>query len=73
MTDAQVAKLKSISPQDFAALGLHQFAYVRAGTLDGQAFWSIHAADGTEMARILDRETAFAACRQNDLEPLSVH
>ena len=71
--DGQVANVKTFSPQDFAALGMHQLAYVRASVLNGQVFWSVHAADGTEMARIPDRDTAFAACRQNELEPLSVH
>ena len=73
MKDAQVARVKTFSPQDFAALGMHQLAYVRQGLINGQAFWSVHAANGTEMARLLDRDTAFAACRQNELEPLSVH
>ncbi len=71
--DGQVTKVKSFSPQDFAALGVHQVAYVRPAVLNGQVFWSIHAADGTELARLMDRDTAFAACRQNELEPLSVH
>ena len=71
--DRQVTRVKTFSPQDFAALGMHQLSYVRASALNGQVFWSVHAADGTEMARIPDRDTAFAACRQNELEPVSVH
>ncbi|MEE8532323.1 MAG: DUF1150 family protein, partial [Alphaproteobacteria bacterium] len=33
----------------------------------------IHAADGTVLGVTVDRDTAFAAARQNDLEPVSVH
>ncbi len=75
MTEKQEAKtkVKSFSAQDFAALGMRHIAYVRQNVQDGQAFWAVHAADGTEMGRMPDREVAFAACRQNDLEPLSVH
>jgi len=73
MNDGQVTRIKTFSPQDFAALGLHHVAYVRHGLRNGQAYWAVHAADGTEMGRMIDRELAFAACRQNDLEPLSVH
>lgn len=73
MNDGQIAKLKAISAQDFAALGMHHVVYLRPNTQNGQNFWSVHAADGTEMARMVDREVALAACRQNDLEPVSVH
>ena len=30
-------------------------------------------ADGTALAKFEDREIAFAAVRQNDMEPVSVH
>ncbi len=66
-------KVAAFSPQDFAVLGMRHIAYVRHNVQDGQAFWAVHAADGTEMGRMGDRDVAFAACRQNDLEPLSVH
>ena len=66
-------RVKTFSAQDFAALGMRHIAYVRQNTQDGAVFWAVHAADGTEIGRMPDREVAFAACRQNDLEPLSVH
>lgn len=65
--------IKTFSAQDFVALGMRHVAYVRQNVRDGQAFWAVHAADGTEMGRMPDRDVAFAACRQNELEPLSVH
>jgi len=73
MNEQQTAKLKTITPGDLQALGLHHVVYVRRQVVDDQTFWTIHAADGTEMARLPDRDVALAACRQNDLEALSVH
>ncbi len=60
---------RSMSPADFAAWGMPELAFVkRAGE-----HWSIHAADGTQMGLAPDRDLAFAAIRQHDLEPMSVH
>ena len=59
--------------QDFRALGLAQLAYVKAIKADGRIAYSVHAADGTEIAVMADRAIACAAVRQHDLEPLSVH
>ena len=73
MNDGQVTKIGAFSARDFAALGMHHVAYVRRNAQNGQTFWAVHAADGTEMGRMLDRQVAFATCRQNELEPLSVH
>ncbi len=62
-----------MTSQDFRALGLEKMAYVKPITADGQAAFSVHAADGTEIAVMADRAIACAAVRQHDLEPLSVH
>ena len=68
-----IARIGSLSPQEFALLGLQDVAYVKAvSSGDGPSF-AIHAADGTEIATAADRNLAFAMVRQNDLEPLSVH
>lgn len=64
---------KGISRQDFAALGVEDVAYVKRVKVEGRTVYAIHAADGTEMGVIEDRAVAFAAVRQHDLEPLSVH
>jgi len=73
MNTQEIHKLKSISPGDLATLGLNEVVYLRQQALEDQVFWSIFAADGTEMARLSDRPTALAACLQHQLEPLSVH
>jgi len=48
-------------------------AYIKAVTIDGIRAYAIHAADGTALAIVKDRDVAFAAVRQHELEPVSVH
>jgi len=62
-----------LSPTALALLGVDHVAYVKAVNVDGQPAYAVHAADGEPMAVIPERETAFAAVRQHDMEPLSVH
>jgi len=69
----QIEKLRQITPKEFALLGMQDMAYIkRVVATDGVAF-AIHAADGTEVALLPDREVALATVRQHDLEPVSVH
>ena len=62
-----------ISRQDFILLGVDQVAYVKPVDVEGKRAYSIHAADGTAMKLVADYETAFAAIRQHNLEPVPVH
>ena len=65
--------LRQISPEAFAMLGAPGLAYIRPiETPQGPGF-GIFAANGTPIGASLDRDTAFAAARQHDLEPVSVH
>lgn len=64
---------KQITTQDLAAMGVQDIAYVKATRIDGQEVFAIHAADGTQLAVMPSRETALAAVRQNDMEPVSLH
>ncbi|BBK29438.1 hypothetical protein EDC65_2518 [Stella humosa] len=66
-------KLKQLSVQDFAQLGLPSLAYVRRVMVDDEVRFAIHAADGSSMGIAPDMDVAFAAVRQHDMEPLSVH
>ena len=74
--------------QDLAAMGGNRLVYVREVApdeldqleevpedfkRDGQKLYSVHAFDGTRMAVLDDREAAFAAARQFEMEPVSVH
>lgn len=67
------AILRHLSPQDFAAFGVDHVAYVRPVEVEGAPAFSVHAADGTQLTVLPERDVAFATIRQNDMEPLSVH
>ena len=69
----QVEKLRHISAQEFVHLGMQDLAYIKEVEVSGEHGFATHAADGTQMAVIRDRDVAVAAVRQHDLEPLSVH
>ena len=69
----EIASIRVISPQDLMALGLEQMAYVKPVEVDGESAFAVHAADGTHIAVLASRDLAFAAIRQHNLEPTSVH
>jgi hypothetical protein len=62
-----------MSARDFALWGIEDVAYIRMAEVEGKTGWGIFAADGSAIGVAPDRDLAFAAARQNDLEPLSVH
>jgi hypothetical protein len=66
--------LNPMSAADFEMLGMHHVAYVKK-IFDGDVpRFAVYAADGTEIALMeADRDVTFAAVRQNDMEPVSVH
>jgi hypothetical protein len=66
-------KLRHFSEQEFAHFGMQDVAYVRAILVDDHTAFAIHAADGTQVAILPDRDGALATVRQHELEPLSVH
>ncbi len=68
-----LVKWKDITPQEFTALGVQNMAYIKPVVVNDQPAFAIHAADGTPMAVMSDRQVAEAAVRQHDLEPVSVH
>jgi hypothetical protein len=68
-----IEKIRQMSTRELALFGMQDIAYVKRTDADGAAGYTIHAADGTQIAAFPDREVAFAALRQHDLEPLSVH
>jgi hypothetical protein len=66
-------QMRQMTTTDLAMFGMQDIAYVKPVVVDGNAGYAIHAADGTQMALITDRDIAFAVVRQNELEPVSVH
>ena len=69
----QQISIRELSPQDFLALGVNDVAYVKKAIRDSREVFVIHSADGTEITIMADHDVAFAAVRQNGMEPLSVH
>lgn len=62
-----------MSERDFAAFGMEIIAYVRPAVVDGVLGYAVHAADGTPITMAPVRSVAFAAARQQNLDPVSVH
>jgi len=65
--------VRHLSARDLAALGVQDVAFVKQITVNDEVAYAVHAADGTQMALMTDRDIAFAAIRQHGLEPVSVH
>jgi hypothetical protein len=69
------AGFEPMSAEAFAALGVQGVAYVRRliETLPGESaarpIYAIFAADGERIGTAPDRDLAFAAIRQHELEP----
>ena len=64
---------KTLSTQDLGSFGLEDIAYIKSVTVDGQKLHAIHAADGTPLTVVSERDLAFATVRQHDMNPASVH
>jgi hypothetical protein len=72
--EAETDRIGDMSPRDFAQLGMNHIAYIRAvPTDDDGTGWAIHAANGQQIGMAPTHDLAFAATRQHDMEPLSVH
>jgi hypothetical protein len=65
--------LAHMTPEDFANMGAPHLAYVAPMATDEGPAFGIHAANGNLLGVVRSRDLAFAAARQNDLEPVSVH
>jgi len=66
-------RIRNISSRELAVFGMQDLAYVKPVVVNGVTAFAVHAADGTQVAVLPDREIALATVRQHDLEPLSVH
>jgi hypothetical protein len=65
--------LKKLSAQDLLTFGLNDIAYLKPASVNGQEVYAIHAADGSQLAFVANREVGFAAMHQHELEPVSLH
>ena len=67
------ASMKSLSANELLTFGLNDVAYLKPANVNGQAVFAIHAADGSQLAFVANREVGFAAMQQHELEPVSLH
>ncbi|MDB5392609.1 MAG: hypothetical protein JWM91_115 [Rhodospirillales bacterium] len=65
--------LKNLSASDLLVFGLNDIAYLKPAEVNGQSVFAIHAADGSQLAFVANREVGFAAMHQHELEPVSLH
>jgi hypothetical protein len=69
----RIERIKQMSAHELALFGMQDLAYIKAVVVDGTTGYAVHAADGTQIAMLSNREVAFVTVRQHDLEPVSVH
>ena len=69
----EIERIRHMSSRELALFGMQDLAYVKPVLVDGVTAFAVHAADGTQVTVLPDREIALATVRQHDLEPLSVH
>jgi hypothetical protein len=69
----RIERIKQMSAHELAMLGVQDLAYIKRVIIDGATSYAVHAADGTQIVVVADRDVAFATVRQHDLEPVSVH
>ncbi|HWZ93298.1 MAG TPA: DUF1150 family protein [Polyangiaceae bacterium] len=69
----QIERIRQMSARELALFGMQDMAYIKRVIVNDVAGYAVHAADGTQIAVIPDRNVAFATVRQHDLEPVSVH
>jgi hypothetical protein len=73
MNTQSTTTLKNLSANDLLVFGLNDIAYLRPAEVNGQAVYAIHAADGSQLAFVANREVGFAAMHHHELEPVSLH
>jgi len=66
-------RIRHMSSRELALFGMQDLAYIKAVIVNGVTAFAVHAADGSQVAVMPDRDVALATVRQHDLEPLSVH
>ena len=69
----QIERIRHMSARELALFGMQDMVYIKRMIVNDVAGYAVHAADGTQIAVLPDRNVAFATVRQHDLEPLSVH
>ena len=71
--DGAPTNVRDITPAQLRQLGVARLVYLRQGTLDGQAAYAIHAADGSEVAIVEDVDVAVELVAEYGLLFAPVH
>ena len=71
--DSTAKGLKGLSSQDFLTFGIHDVAYVRKISMEGETGYAIHAADGTPLSVMESLDEAIQIIEHNDLASTRVH
>jgi len=58
---------------DLVRLGLSEIAYIRRAMVNDVPMWTIHSAAGDPLGAAHSFDQAWAAVKQNDMEPVRVH
>ncbi len=69
----EIERIRHMSARDLTLFGMQDIAYIKQVVVNDAAGYAVHAADGTQIAVLANRDVAFATVRQHDLDPLSVH
>ncbi len=72
-TDGRAAAATAFGPDEFAAWGLNEIAYVEPILAGGETVYGLFAANGRRLGVAPDAASAAAAALQKDLFPLPVH
>ena len=64
---------RTLTPAQFAELGVSQVAYIKPVTVEGKQVFAIHAANGVPMGLAEDSDTAAVAIIQHEMVPTRVH
>ena len=68
-----LSALGGATPVDLVRLGLSEIAYIRRAMVNDVPMWTIHSAAGDPLGAAHSFDQAWAAVRQNDMEPVRVH
>lgn len=68
-----LSSLGGATPVDLVRLGLSEIAYIRRAMVNDVPMWTIHSAAGDPLGAAHSFDQAWAAVKQNDMEPVRVH
>lgn len=71
--DSFFSTTQTVTVKDLLNFGLKDLAYVKPVQIEGRPLFAIHAADGTPLTVVKDRDIALATIHQHEMEAASLH